>query len=107
MKIIHNKFLIIVIAIIFAAGIYFYNNPILKVAYGSSLESSTGSSVPSTASMSESEKISSDIAFLTALSSLDKIKIDSTLFTSKYFMALKNNTVKIGKWQSYYNFTFL
>jgi hypothetical protein len=41
------------------------------------------------------DKISSDIAFLTTLVSLKRIKIDTKLFSNQSFNALENNSVKI------------
>jgi hypothetical protein len=98
MKIIYNKFLKISVVIIFLFGVslYFSNNSysLTPVAYGSSLVSTTGSGVAS-ASPTSSDKISSDIAFLSTLSSLETIKIDTTLFTNKAFLALRDNAIKI------------
>lgn len=100
MKIIYNKFLIISTIALFIGGVYlcFSNNldrdAIVPVAFGSSLESSTGTEVLP-ASLSEGDKISSDISFLSTLISLKKIKIDTTLFTNISFNALQNNAVKI------------
>lgn len=98
MKTIHNKFLKISIITIFLFGIslYFSNNyySLTPVAYGSSLTSTTGGTTSSSNSVSP-DKISSDIAFLSTLSSLESIKIDTSLFTNKAFLALRDNAIKI------------
>lgn len=100
----NNKFLTILMVTLFIGGVSFYisNNTnegsLIQVAHGNSLESSAGlaSSNPVTTTTSNtSDKISSDISFLTTLASLKKIKIDTALFTNKYFTILKNNSVKI------------
>lgn len=99
MKKIYNKFLIISTVALFIGGVYLYfsndlNSTLTPVAFGSSLESSTGA-VPLSAPVSVGDKISSDISFLTTLVSLKNIKIDTALFTNKSFNALENNAVKI------------
>lgn len=100
MKKIYNKFLIVSTIALFIGGVYLYfsNNlnsgTIMPVAFGSSLESSTGA-IPLTAPTSAQDKISSDISFLTILASLKVIKIDTSIFTDKSFNALKNNEVKL------------
>lgn len=83
-------------------GAYLYfshdlsSTEILPVAYGSSLVSSTG--VEQTDNIvTQSDKISSDVAFLTTLASLKRIKIDTSIFQNKSFTSLKDNTVKIEK----------
>jgi len=82
-------------------GIYFHSSrkanslSLVPIAYGSSLATSNGNSVSATTALSGSGKISSDIAFLTSLVSLGKIKIDTSIFKDKYFIALQNNAVKI------------
>lgn len=101
MKILHNKFLIISILALLLGISYLYfshdlnSKDIAPIAFGASLTSSNQSS--SEAVSSEDEKISSDISFLTTLVSLKKIKIDTSLFTNKYFNRLQNNAVKIEK----------
>lgn len=92
-----KKFLIIFTIILFIGGVYLYSSKSLssgsfvQVAYGSSLESSTTGAVAPTSTGS----VSSDTAFLASLMSLNKIKIDTSIFTNKAFMALQDNTVKI------------
>ncbi len=101
MKKTYHKFLIISTVAIMLGGAYLYfshdlnSTEMLPVAYGSSLASSTG--VDPTGNVIHNNKISSDIAFLTTLASLKKIKIDTSIFQSKSFTNLKDNTVKIEK----------
>lgn len=100
MKRTYNKFLVISTIFLALGGVYLYfsnslnSETIVPKAYGSSLESSTGAN-PVAATVSLSEKISSDISFLTTLASLNKIKIDTSLFSNKSFSILQNNSVKI------------
>jgi len=86
------KILITFSIIILVAGVYLISLPnnTSNIAYGSSLESST------TGSSSEDDSVSSDTAFLSALASITRIKIDSTLFEEKMFTSLKDNSVNIG-----------
>lgn len=102
MKIKHNKFLIMLVSVLFIGGGYLYfsrdtvdSRSLVPIAYGSSLATSDGNEVSALAGLSGSEKISSDIAFLKTLVSLEKIKIDTAFFKNKYFIALQNNAVKI------------
>lgn len=100
MKRAYNKFLVISTIFLALGGAYLYfsNNLnseiIVPKAYGSSLVSSDGTS-PVATTVPLSEKISSDISFLTTLTSLNKIKIDTSLFSDKSFSVLQNNAVKI------------
>jgi len=100
MRIKYNKFLIISTIVILMGGVYLYfsdnlsSGVIVPTAYGSSLASSNGLE-SSPVSALQGDKISSDISFLTTLVSLKKIKIDTSLFTNKFFNALQNNMVKI------------
>lgn len=100
MKRAYNKFLVISTIFLALGGAYLYfsNNlnseTIIPKAYGSSLVSSDGTS-PVATTVSLSEKISSDISFLTTLASLNTIKIDTSLFSNKSFSILQNNAVKI------------
>lgn len=102
MKKTYNKFLIISTTFLLIGGVYLYfsndlnSKTIVPIAYGSSLASSTEGDVSTiTTATSASEKISSDIAFLSALTSLNRIKIDTSLFENKFFMELKDNSIKI------------
>lgn len=101
MKIIYNKFLIVSTIFLLLGGVYLYfsNNlnsgEIVNVAYGSSLSSSAAADT-TTPAPSLREKISSDIAFLSTLTSLNTIKIDTSIFSNQSFVMLRNNEVKIG-----------
>ena len=100
MKRIYNKFLIISTVALVLGGAYMYfsndlsSTEIVPKAFGSSLTSSSGVISDNSSSL-EKDKISADIAFLTTLVSLKKIKIDTSLFTNKSFNKLQNNMVKI------------
>jgi len=101
MKIFYNKFLIVSTILLIIGGVYLHysndlnTNGIVPVAFGSSLVSSNV--LPVEPSLSENDQISSDISFLSAIVSLKRIKIDTTLFSSKSFNRLKDNSVKIEK----------
>lgn len=102
MKSKYHKFLIVSTVALMLGGAYLhFSNDInstgdmLPVAYGSSLSSSVG--VESSETNVQNEKISADVAFLTTLASLKKIKIDTTIFENKSFNKLENNAVKIEK----------
>jgi CCR4-NOT transcriptional regulation complex NOT5 subunit len=103
MKIIYNKFLIISTIALFMGGVYLYfsndlsSKDIVPVAFGSSLTSSNGSTSAEAAEVSQGEKISSDVSFLSTLVGLKKIKIDTALFANKSFNRLENNAVQIEK----------
>jgi hypothetical protein len=94
----YNKFLVISTFVILLGISYSYfssnldSNNLTPVANGSFLSSSLGGIMGVSSGNSE---ISSDISFLTTLVSLNKINIDTTLFTNKSFTSLKNNEVKI------------
>lgn len=75
----------------FGAYVYFSNSLSVDAA-DSSLSSSQGSPSPVNA-LASSDKISQDTAFLSTLTSLTKIKIDTSLFTDTSFNALNDNTV--------------
>lgn len=101
MKYTYNKFLIIIAIILFTSGIYLpfsdYSKsiPFIKIAEASSLSSSKGFIASAFSALSSSDKISTDTSFLNTLTSLKKIIIGTNLFSSKTFIALKNNSVKI------------
>lgn len=105
MKKIYNKFLIISTIVLSVGGAYLYfSNSIISdgltpVAFGSSLVSTTGEQ-PSQLPVSEDDRISADISFLTTLVALKNIKIDTDFFNNKSFQLLKNNTVKIDPVQA-------
>ena len=86
----YNKFLIVSTIFLLVGGVYLYSSRdinsggVVPVAFGASLVSSNGT--PQTPANPEmSADISSDIAFLTTLVSLEKIKMDTTIFTMPSF----------------------
>lgn len=89
---IYHKFFIVFVAFVALGGVYFYFSNSLKSE--ASLVSSLKSSFTETVGLSE-EKISTDIDFIGTLTSLNEIKIDTSLFTSKAFKSLKDNTVNL------------
>lgn len=100
MKKIYHKFLIISTVFLLLGGVYLYfsselnSKGVIPVAFGSSLASTTGNATPLVTTTAE-DKISSDISFLATIEALKNIKIDVSLFSSKSFNMLENNSVKI------------
>jgi hypothetical protein len=96
----YNKFLIVIAIAILLSGAYVYFSHDLDAQAastnqnGSSLVSSNGSS-KSPALDSKNAKISEDTAFLTTLTSLNKLKIDTSIFSRQSFMSLRDNTVTL------------
>ncbi len=94
----HNKFLI-AFALMFLLGsiyLYFSNGLDANAAdtsSTSSVSSQNGSSPAS--SLKANDKITVDTAFLSTLLSLTKIKIDTSIFSDKAFLALNDNTVNL------------
>ena len=101
MKKAYNKFLIVSTIFLAIGGVYLYfsnnlnSDTLVPTAYGSSLGSSNDSTGVAPSTQSLSEKISSDISFLNTLTSLNKIKIDTSLFSDQSFNILQNNSVNI------------
>ena len=99
----YNKFLIVSTIALLLGGVYLYSShniesdPIIPTAYGSSLASSAGTEPLQSSTTAKDDKIGEDISFLTTLVSLKNIKIDTSLFSDKYFNKLQNNAVKIEK----------
>lgn len=96
----YHKFLIVFAVMILIGGTYVYfSNGLLSeaatpVASNSSV-SSSGGVVSSVAGPAIDDKIARDTAFLATLTSLTKIRIDTTLFMNSGFVSLRDNTVKI------------
>ena len=94
-----HKFLIVLSIFILVGSFYFYFSHGLtsEAANTPSLTSSSDASAPvvGAALGSVDEKINQDTAFLATLTSLNKIVIDPTLFSSNAFKYLKDNTVTI------------
>jgi hypothetical protein len=90
-----NTFLTIFVLLLFVFGGYIYfSNALRGEAESDSLASSADEAsafVPST----PDSKIAQDTAFLSTLTSLTKIKIDTSLFANKAFMSLRDNEVVI------------
>lgn len=90
----YTKILISISAIFLIFGLFtFYStnspfNLLNKFVYGASLDS--------TSSPSSSSKVSSDTFFLSALTSLGKIKIDQEFFQSEVFKSFVDNSVAIN-----------
>lgn len=101
MKIINNTFLIVIAVSFLALGgyTYFSNNPNVLAA-PSSISSQSGESPIQSVTKSEDSKISVDTAFLLTLSSLKKITIDTSIFESKAFKRLNDNTVSLEQTQT-------
>ncbi len=87
----HHKFLIwiLVLALIVVAYLYFSKSMKSEASEDSSLNSSLGDI------SSEDSQIAQDTAFLSTLSSLMSIKIDTSIFKNKSFLSLKDNSVKL------------
>jgi hypothetical protein len=97
-----NKFLIfLVIVIIFIGGYLYFSNGSKSEAATTSPDGSLSSTTATDASFVTSstspvsEKIASDIAFISKLASLNKIKIDTSLFSNKLFTKLTDNNIEI------------
>lgn len=95
----YNKFLIVIAIAIILSGTYVYFSNDLD-AQAASTNNSTNSPLVSsnalpTLTSSRNEKISQDTAFLTTLTSLNKLKIDTSIFSRQSFMSLRDNTVTL------------
>ncbi len=96
---IFNKFLIIAAIAVILGGVYSYMSNDLVVsmdrqtaaAADSSLTSSSNNDM--TSALGSNDQISQDTAFLVTLTSLTKIKIDTSIFDSTPFNLLNDNTV--------------
>ncbi len=86
----YHKFLIAFTIFVVFGGVYLYFSNSLKSE--ASLISSLASSAPEDLTSTD-QKITNDIAFISTLSSLNNIKIDTSLFTNLSFVSLKDNTV--------------
>lgn len=91
---IYHKLLIVFIIFVFFGGVYLYFSNSLESE--ASLISSLSSSAPSD-QVPTDQKIANDIAFISTLSSLNNIKIDTSLFTDLSFVSLKDNTVLLDE----------
>jgi hypothetical protein len=87
---IHHKFLTLCFILLVVAGLYSYFSP------GGSLhaaDATAGTSPKSSSGFGMKDQISLDTAFLSSLVSLNKIKIDNSLFSNQAFKSLHDNTV--------------
>ncbi len=89
----YHKILIIFSILVIVMGAYFYFSS--DTTPEASLSSSLGSSLSENNSSSSKTKIASNIAFISTLDSLKRIDINTTLFASKAFQSLNDNTVKL------------
>lgn len=104
MKKTHHKNLGIILIITLILGVCFHFSKnmnfasITNVAHGAtSLESTSDGVTTPVTTTSADDKISADISFLTNLTSLGNIKIDTSFFKDKAFVSLKDNRVIINK----------
>lgn len=103
MNTLHNKFLgfLVISVLLIGAYVYFSNNINVQAAAtdsSSPLSSSSnggGANNPLSGKDINDTKIAEDTAFLYTLTSLTKIKIDTTLFNDSSFNALNDNTVTL------------
>ncbi len=96
----YNKFLIVIAIAIILSGVYVYfsNDLDAQAASNNTQNSSLVSSNALPKDMvtgSRNEKIAKDTAFLTTLTSLNKLKIDTSIFSKESFMSLRDNTVTL------------
>lgn len=89
---IYHKFLIVFTILIIFSCVYFYFSKSVRseAALSSSLDPSLTNN-----SLVTSDQINNDIAFITTLTSLNGIKIDTTLFNDRAFQSLNNNIVQL------------
>lgn len=93
----YNKFLIVCSIALLIVGVYSYFSHGLHseaANTGGSLVSSNGASA-SSVNFSTDQKIALDTAFLSSLVSLNRIKIDNSLFSNVSFKLLHDNTVNL------------
>jgi hypothetical protein len=97
MNTISNKLLAALALLLILSGgyVYFSQNLDVSAADSSSSLVSTSGNLPTAGALgnTKSAKISEDTAFLYTLTSLTRIKIDTSLFTDPSFSALTDNTV--------------
>lgn len=94
----YNKFLIISFTLVFILGVYsyFYKDFVSEVfSANDAITSSLDVTEVANPTSEVSSKTTEDIAFLVTLSSLTKIKVDTSLFTDQSFNFLVDNNVKL------------
>lgn len=90
----YNKFLIgLAIILLISGGYVYFSNDLDVYAADSGLVSTSGNAVENALGKPKNKKISDDTAFLYTLTSLTKIKIDTSLFNDASFSSLVDNTV--------------
>jgi hypothetical protein len=97
MKRIHHTFLIgFALTLLLGTGFLYFSHGLSTEAADPATNTLTSSNDASgTTATPESDDIATQTAFLATLSSLTKIKIDTTLFANPLFEALHDNTVVI------------
>ncbi len=93
MNIKSKKFIITFSIVFLVLGICFKDNLFLNIASGSNLDGSSGSAENNTFI---ANNVVSDTMFISALTSLEKIKIDKEFFESNIFKSLVDNSVNIN-----------
>lgn len=91
----YNKFLVLISIIILLSGAYLYFYEGSKSEAADTSSSSLSSSLDSSSTTSLDSQIANETAFLSSLSLIKKIKIDTSIFTSKSFNLLKDNDVSL------------
>lgn len=93
----YNKFLVLISIVILLSGayIYFYNGSKSEAANSSSSLSSSLDSSLGDPNAPVDNQIANETAFLSSLSLLKNIKIDTAIFTNKSFNLLKDNYVSL------------
>ncbi len=95
----YNKFLIVSLVAVIVFGVYthFYKDLKSEAATSDNALTSTtgGDTAPVTTGSSGSASLNEDTSFLMKLSSLKKIKIDTSIFDSQAFKLLVSNNIKL------------
>lgn len=89
-----NKFLIMLAILIILGGLYLFSLGNSNVS-AATTDSSLSSSISNSSTSSLDNRIVEDTAFLSTLTSLTTINIDTSLFSDASFNALNDNTVKL------------
>lgn len=101
-KLINKFFILLVITAIFIGGYLYFSNGQKSEAATTSSDGALSSTTAADASLVAgftspvSEKIASDIAFISKLASLNKIKIDISIFSNPLFTKLTDNNIEIA-----------
>lgn len=101
-KLINKFFILLVITVIFIGGYLYFSNGQKSEAATTTSDGALSSTTAADASLVAgstspvSEKIASDIAFISKLASLNKIKIDVSIFSNPLFTKLTDNNIEIA-----------